>query len=117
MTEAVSVTDVASLEVPIILLASACGAVVGSFIICPFESVRIRSVSQKDFAPTIIQVAARMVTEEGVPSLFAAIPLFLLKEVPFASKSSAVIGFICGSHVGLIFSCSSCYCSGKIHRV
>ena len=85
MTEAVSVTDVANLEVPIILLASACGAVVGSFIICPFESVRIRSVSQKDYAPTIIQVAVRMATEEGIPSLFAAIPLFLLKEVPFAS--------------------------------
>ena len=85
MTEALSVTDAANLEVPIILLASACGAVVGSFIICPFESVRIRSVTQKDFAPTIFQVAAKMVNEEGIPSLFAAVPLFLFKEIPFAS--------------------------------
>jgi len=81
------VTDAANFEVPIILVASATGAFVGSFIICPFESVRIRDVSQKGYAKNILQVALRMIQEEGIPSLFAAVPLFLLKEVPFASTS------------------------------
>lgn len=90
LTEIVGPTEAASLEVPIILFAAATGAVVGSFIICPFESVRIRSVSQKDYAPTIVQVAARMIKDEGIPSLFAAVPLFLFKEVPFAMAKFTV---------------------------
>jgi len=91
VTGTLSATDAANLEVPIILFAAAVGAFAGSFILCPFESVRIRSVSQKDYAPTIFQVAARMANEEGVPSLFAAVPLFLFKEVPFASTYDVVI--------------------------
>lgn len=90
ITGTLSATDAANLEVPIILVAAATGAFIGSFIICPFESIRIRSVSQKDYAPNIFQVAARMVKEEGIPSLFAAVPLFLFKEVPFASTYNFV---------------------------
>ena len=83
LTELMGV-DAANYEVPIILSASAFGAIVGSFILCPFESVRIRSISQKDYAPDIVQVARKMINEEGLLSLFAAIPGFLAKEVPFA---------------------------------
>ena len=82
--------DAVRYEVPIILTASALGAIVGSFILCPFESVRIRSVSQKDFAPDIVQVARKMINEEGVLSLFAAIPGFLAKEIPFAMAKFTV---------------------------
>lgn len=80
----------ASLEILIILFAASMGAFVGSFVICPFESVRIRSVSQKDFAPTVWGVFLRMYKEEGLKSLFAAVPLFLGKEVPFAMAKFAV---------------------------
>jgi hypothetical protein len=45
-------------EVPIILGAAAVGAFTGSFILCPFESVRIRSVSQPDYAPPGILVVS-----------------------------------------------------------
>jgi hypothetical protein len=38
--------DAGGFDVQIILYAAAVGAFFGSFIICPFESVRIRSVSQ-----------------------------------------------------------------------
>jgi solute carrier family 25 (mitochondrial phosphate transporter), member 3 len=79
-----------SYEVPIILFASAFGAFVGSFILCPFESVRIRSVSQKDYAPDILQVVTRMIRDEGVFSLFAAVPGFLAKEIPFAMAKFTV---------------------------
>jgi solute carrier family 25 (mitochondrial phosphate transporter), member 3 len=77
-------------EVPIILCAAAVGAFLGSFILCPFESVRIRSVSQTDYAPNIVQVCLRMVREEGLSSLFAAVPVFLVKEIPFAMAKFTV---------------------------
>ena len=37
--------EAANLEIPIILGAAAISATVGSFILCPFEAVRIRSVA------------------------------------------------------------------------
>lgn len=76
--------DAGSLEVPIILTASALAAFVGSFVICPFEAVRIRSVAQPGYGKTIIDVLNRMVKEEGIETLFKAVPAFWLKEVPFA---------------------------------
>ena len=82
--------NVGGLEVPIILTASAAAAFVGSYVICPFEAVRIRSVAQRDFAPNIIGVLNRMVDEEGVPSLFKAVPAFLAKEIPFAMAKFTV---------------------------
>jgi solute carrier family 25 (mitochondrial phosphate transporter), member 3 len=89
LTEIIGV-NAGSYEVPIILTASAFGALVGSFILCPFESVRIRTVSQKDYAPDILQVVVKMINDEGVVSLFAAIPGFLAKEIPFAMAKFTV---------------------------
>lgn len=73
-----------SLEVPIILSAAGLAAVVGSFTICPFEAVRIRSVAQKGYGSNILEVTQRMVKEEGTGTLFSAVPVFMAKEVPFA---------------------------------
>jgi solute carrier family 25 phosphate transporter 3 len=72
-----------SLEVPIILVSSAVSATVGTFILVPFESVRIRSVAQPGYAKNFVQATQKMVKEEGVGSLFSAVPPFLLKEIPF----------------------------------
>lgn len=80
----------AGLEVPIILTAASIGAFLGSFVICPFEAVRIRSVFQKDYAPNIVAVYNRMVAEEGVLSLFSAVPVVLAKEIPFAAAKFTV---------------------------
>lgn len=76
-------TQASSLEVPIILVSSAISATVGTYILVPFESVRIRSVSQPGYAKNFIEATKRIVEEEGVPSLFSAVPPFLLKEIPF----------------------------------
>jgi len=78
------------LDVPIVLTASASAAFVGSYVIAPFEAVRIRSVFQKDYAPNIIAVYNRMVREEGFPSLFSAVPVTLAKEIPFACAKFTV---------------------------
>jgi solute carrier family 25 phosphate transporter 3 len=82
--------DAGSLEVPIVLLASGTASILGSFILCPFETVRIRSVYQPDFAPNIVAVLKRLIKEEGISSLFSAVPAFLLKEIPFAMAKFTV---------------------------
>ena len=77
-----------SLEVPIILLAAGLAATVGSFVICPFEAVRIRSVAQQGYGGNILEVSQRMVREEGLGTLFSAVPVFMAKEIPFAMVRS-----------------------------
>jgi solute carrier family 25 phosphate transporter 3 len=53
--------DAIGLEVPVILMSSAIGAALSTFILCPFESVRIRSVSQPDYGGNLIDVTGRMI--------------------------------------------------------
>ena len=87
-------SQAANLEVPIILTASAISASVGTFILVPFESVRIRSVAQPDYGTNFFGVTRRMIDEEGISSLFSAVPPFLLKEVPFNTAKFAVFTVI-----------------------
>eukprot|EP00980_Cylindrotheca_fusiformis_P017263 scaffold5342_cov104-Cylindrotheca_fusiformis.AAC.5 len=82
------------LEAPIILAASAIGAALGTVIICPFESIRIRSVSQPGFGSNLVDVTTRMVKEEGVSSLFSAVPPMLFKEVPFNTAKFLVFSLV-----------------------
>ena len=88
-------SEAQSLEIQIILVSSAVAAVFGSFILVPFESVRIRAVSQPGYGKNIGDVLSRMVSEEGIGSLFNALPPFLLKEVPFnTAKVNFFLHFI-----------------------
>jgi len=72
-----------TLEIPIILASALISACLGSFTLAPFESVRIRAVAQPDYAENIAGVLQRIVAEEGVGSLFSAVPAFLPKEILF----------------------------------
>lgn len=72
-----------ALEIPIILGSALISACLGSFTLAPFESVRIRAVAQPDYADNIVGVLKRIVAEEGVGSLFSAVPAFLPKEILF----------------------------------
>lgn len=83
-----------ALEVPIILGSSAIGAAFSTFILCPFESVRIRSVTQPDYGKNLFDVTSRMIKEEGVSSLFSAVPPLLFKEVPFNSAKFLVFSVV-----------------------
>jgi solute carrier family 25 (mitochondrial phosphate transporter), member 3 len=80
----------ANYEVAIILAAAGTAAAVGSFVLCPFESLRIRLVSQKDYASNAIGVLTRMTKEEGIMTFFKAVPLFFAKEIPFAMAKFTV---------------------------
>lgn len=80
----------ANFEVLIILAAASSSAFIGAFLLAPFESIRIRCVAQPDYAPNPFEVTKRIVVEEGAGSLFAAIPIFLVKEIPFAMAKFTV---------------------------
>lgn len=82
--------DANILEVPIILAAASISASFGSFTLAPFEAVRVRSIAQPDFADNILGVFNRIVDEEGVLSLFSAVPAFLPKEILFACAKFTV---------------------------
>jgi len=79
-----SIGDIAmNYEIPIIVAASATSAFFGAFTLAPSEAIRIRSVAQPDYAPNAVGVVTRMIEDEGLFSLFSAVPAFLLKEIPF----------------------------------
>ncbi|VEU38281.1 unnamed protein product [Pseudo-nitzschia multistriata] len=80
----------ANLEIQIVLVSASVASFFGTFILVPFESVRIRSVAQPDFGKNIFDVTSRMVKEEGAWSLFSAAPPLLLKEVPFAMAKFSI---------------------------
>jgi len=86
--------DVATLEVPIVIFASSLSAVFGALVICPFEAVRIRTVSRPEFGTNIVDVFDRMVKDEGFQTLFAAVPAFLLKDIPFAVAKFTVFDVV-----------------------
>lgn len=84
-------SQAASLEVPIILASSAVAAGLGTFILVPFESVRIRSVAQ---GRNFLDVTGSIIKDEGALSLFSAVPPFLVKELPFAMAKFSVFTVI-----------------------
>jgi len=77
-------------EVPIILAASGVASTLGAVISCPFEAVRIRTVAQPEFAPNAVSACKKMYNEEGLGSFVNAIPVFVLKNVPYAMTKFTV---------------------------
>jgi len=84
--------DAIALEVPIILAAAAVASSLAAVLSCPFEAVRIRTVAQPDFAPNSVQVLTKMLQEEGIGSLVNAIPVFLIRNIPYAMTKFLIFG-------------------------
>lgn len=84
MTE-VGATAVAtsSLEIPLVGAAAASSGLLCCFLLAPFDAIRIRRVTEPDFADNIVGVVTRIVKEEGFLSLFSALNAWILKEVPY----------------------------------
>ena len=74
-----------ALEVPIILFSASIAAALFGVLYCPFDAVRIRSVSQPDYGGNAIETCSRMVEEEGIEVLTDAIPVFVARQVPYAA--------------------------------
>ena len=73
---------------PLLGLASALAVTVCTFAVCPFETVRIRTVAAGGEGPSATGLgAAKEILEEG-SSFFTALPPILLKEVRLAARAS-----------------------------
>lgn len=51
---------------PIYLAAAACAEFIADIFLCPLEAVRIRCVSNPDFAPSLMSAFPKLMKEEGV---------------------------------------------------
>eukprot|EP00804_Cyclotella_cryptica_P012664 CCRYP_020193-RA/>CCRYP_020193-RA protein AED:0.03 eAED:0.03 QI:1528/0.5/0.33/1/1/1/3/0/533 len=83
LTEAGATSIVTSLEIPLIASSAATSGFLCCFLLAPFDAIRIRTVSQPDFADNIFGVVSRMIKEEGFISLFSSVTAWILKEVPY----------------------------------
>ena len=72
-----------SLEIPLVAAAAASSGLLCCFLLAPFDAIRIRRVTEPDFADSIVGVVNRIVKEEGFLSLFSALNAWILKEVPY----------------------------------
>jgi solute carrier family 25 phosphate transporter 3 len=78
-------------RVPIKLGASACAEFVADLFLCPFEACRIRAVSDPNYAPGMVSVGKRMVSEMGVVNAFySGLGPILLKQIPYTMAKFAV---------------------------
>jgi len=82
-SEVSAAATVSSLEIPLIVASAASSAFLCCFLLAPFDAVRIRTVSQPDYADNIFGVVSRMIEEEGLLSLFSTVPVWFVKEIPF----------------------------------
>ncbi|KAL3807279.1 hypothetical protein ACHAXA_002815, partial [Cyclostephanos tholiformis] len=83
LSEVSATTVLSSWEIPLIAASAATSGFFCCFILAPFDAVRIRTVSQPDYADNILGVVSRMIGEEGLLSLFSSVPVWFVKEIPY----------------------------------
>jgi len=80
---------------PLLLCSAAAAVTISTVAVCPFETVRIRSVAEQD--ADSVAVLRRLLKQEGPAALYAGLVPLLLKDVPsFVTKIltfDASIGF------------------------
>ncbi|TVY79729.1 Mitochondrial phosphate carrier protein [Fusarium oxysporum f. sp. cubense] len=62
----------------------------GDIALCPFESVRIRLVSQPSYATDSISALAKLAREEGISGLYSGLSPILLKQIPYTMATFLV---------------------------
>ncbi|KAI0436264.1 mitochondrial phosphate carrier protein [Xylaria telfairii] len=74
----------------IYLGSSAIAEIAGDIILCPFEAVRIRLVSQPGFGRGLSDGFARIVRQEGIRGLYSGLGPIMLKQVPYTMATFVV---------------------------
>ncbi|KAI1124147.1 mitochondrial phosphate carrier protein [Nemania abortiva] len=74
----------------IYLGSSALAEIAGDIVLCPFEAVRIRLVSQPGFGRGLSDGFARIVREEGIRGLYSGLGPIVLKQVPYTMATFVV---------------------------
>ncbi|KAF5555699.1 phosphate transport MIR1 [Fusarium mexicanum] len=62
----------------------------GDIALCPFESVRIRLVSQPSYATGCVSGLAKLAREEGISGLYSGLGPILLKQIPYTMATFLV---------------------------
>ncbi|KAI0867810.1 mitochondrial carrier domain-containing protein [Hypoxylon argillaceum] len=74
----------------IYLGSSALAEIAGDIVLCPFEAVRIRLVSQPGFGRGLADGLVRIVREEGIRGLYSGLGPIVLKQVPYTMATFVV---------------------------
>ncbi|GAP91554.1 putative phosphate transport protein MIR1 [Rosellinia necatrix] len=74
----------------IYLGASALAEMAGDVVLCPFEAVRIRLVSQPGFGRGLADGFAKIVRQEGIRGLYCGLGPIMLKQVPYTMATFVV---------------------------
>jgi len=61
----------------------ACAEAIASFMLCPWEAVRIRMVSQASFAPNWFAGMRKIVASDGVMGFYRGLPPIAAKQIPY----------------------------------
>ncbi|KAI0490466.1 mitochondrial phosphate carrier protein [Xylaria cf. heliscus] len=74
----------------IYLGSSALAEIAGDIVLCPFEAVRIRLVSQPGFGRGLMDGFAGIVRQEGIRGLYSGLGPIMLKQVPYTMATFVV---------------------------
>ncbi|KAI3333123.1 mitochondrial phosphate carrier protein [Ustulina deusta] len=74
----------------IYLGSSAIAEIAGDLVLCPFEAVRIRLVSQPGFGRGLADGFTRIISEEGIRGLYSGLGPIMLKQVPYTMATFVV---------------------------
>merc|ERR1712147_196595 len=77
------------------ILASCVAGGVAALVLCPPEDVRIRMVSDPDYARNSLEGFRRRVAEDGPLASFAAVPAMTAKQVPYTMGKQVSFDYMC----------------------
>lgn len=80
------------MKTPIYLGAAGCAEFIADIFLCPYEAVRIRSVSDPNFCTGVLDGFKKMGAQEGLGGFYAGFVPILFKQIPYTMAKFAVQG-------------------------